>query len=161
MKAAVVLMLWLLIANVAAATEKADAVVVKKSDHQLFLVKNGKIIKQFHIALGGNPKGHKQQEGDQRTPEGKYKLDYKTTQSGYYKAFHISYPNQADINNARKRGVQPGGQILIHGQPNGRESYQAITQKFDWTLGCIALTNADMDEVWAAVDAGTPIDIKP
>jgi murein L,D-transpeptidase YafK len=143
------------------AIEKADAVLVKKSEHRLFLIKDGKAFKEFHVAFGGQPKGHKQQEGDGRTPEGTYTLDYKLATSSYYKAFHISYPNQMDVKRAKGRGVSPGGAIMIHGQKNGFSALATITQQFNWTKGCIALSNDDMDQLWAAIDAGTPIEITP
>jgi murein L,D-transpeptidase YafK len=103
--------------------------------------------------------GHKQQEGDERTPEGKYLLDYKKDDSAFYKAIHISYPNQNDIENAKKRGVSPGGLIMIHGQRNGLGWLSFASQFFNWTNGCIAVTNSEMEEIWLAVDAGTPIEI--
>lgn len=141
--------------------EKADAVLVKKSEHRLFLLKNGKSFKDFHVVFGGEPKGHKQQEGDGRTPEGKYLLDYKLVNSNYYRAFHVSYPNPIDIQHAKELGVSPGGQIMIHGQKNGFAAFATITQTINWTKGCIALTNEDIDQLWAAIDAGTPIEILP
>ena len=113
------------------------------------------------MAFGDNPVGHKQQEGDERTPEGKYILDYKKDDSSFYKAIHISYPNKDDIESAKKKGVSPGGFIMIHGQKNGYGWAAWITQYFNWTDGCIAVTNSEMDEIWEAVDIGTPIEIKP
>lgn len=143
------------------ALEKADLVVINKSQHKLFLFKKGKALNSFHVVFGDQPKGHKQQEGDERTPEGKYILDFKKANSAYHRAIHISYPSQADIKHAKKLGLNPGGMIMIHGQKNGYENFESITQQNNWTDGCIALTNSDMDAVWAAVDAGTPIEIKP
>src|SRR5690606_20762564 len=96
------------------------------------------------IALGGNPVGHKQQEGDQRTPEGRYVLDYRKPDSAYFRALHVSYPNAADAAAAKARGVSPGGLIMIHGQRNGFGWAAAATQRVDWTDGCIALSNEDM-----------------
>jgi murein L,D-transpeptidase YafK len=101
------------------AAQEADLVVVDKSDSRLHLERNGKRIASFKVAFGGNSKGHKQQEGDQRTPEGRYVLDYKNAQSGYHKSIHVSYPNSSDISAAKARGVSPGGQVMIHGQKNG------------------------------------------
>lgn len=141
--------------------EKADMVLVIKSSSKLYLKKNGKIIKEYHVAFGANPKGHKQQEGDERTPEGKYFLDYKKKDSAFYKSIHISYPNEADKKRAKESGVNPGGFIMIHGQKNGLDQLSFITQRFNWTDGCIAVTNSAMDEIWNSVNIGTPIEIKP
>jgi murein L,D-transpeptidase YafK len=143
------------------AGEKADRVVVEKTTSKLHLMRDGEVFASFRVAFGKNPKGHKERQGDGRTPEGKYTLDYKNPNSSYYKSIHISYPNSADRQHARKLGVDPGGDIMIHGQPNGKEFFTAITQLFNWTNGCIALSNADMDRVWEAVDIPTPIEIKP
>ncbi len=141
--------------------EKADRVVVEKSKRVLHLYKTGKLLVSYKIALGGEPVGAKQQQGDNKTPEGHYILDFKKPDSAYYKAIHISYPSAQDKENAGKLGVSPGGDVMIHGQPNGYGWAAGMTQQFDWTLGCIALTNEDMEAVWQAVDAGTPIEIKP
>ncbi|WOE67003.1 L,D-transpeptidase family protein [Aeromonas allosaccharophila] len=140
-------------------TEKADLVVVKKSTYSLTLMKDGKELKRYWIALGPAPKGHKQQEGDQRTPEGRYTLDYKRTNSGYYKAIHINYPNLDDIKRANELGVRPGGMIMIHGQRNSIGNRRV--QPSNWTNGCIAMLNHELDEVWDAIDPGTPIVIEP
>ncbi|NNF98217.1 MAG: L,D-transpeptidase family protein [Desulfobacteraceae bacterium] len=141
--------------------EKADLVLVVKSESRLYLKRNGKVLKTYHVVFGANPKGHKQQEGDERTPEGRYILDYKKADSAFYKAIHISYPNAADKKRAGEMGVKPGGQIMIHGQKNGWGRLSLITRWFNWTDGCIGLSNPAMDEIWQAVDAGTPIDIQP
>lgn len=141
--------------------EKADLVIVSKAESRLYLERAGKQFASFKVAFGGNPHGHKQQEGDERTPEGKYVLDSKNPHSGYYKAIHVSYPNARDRASAKARGVSPGGQVMIHGQKNGFAWLGPIAQLFDWTNGCIALSNADMDVVWTAVDVGTLIEINP
>jgi murein L,D-transpeptidase YafK len=143
------------------AAGKADRVLVDKSEARLYLLKDGKVVKGYPVAFGADPVGHKQQEGDERTPEGDYVLDYKKSDSAFHKAIHISYPNAEDRARAKARGVKPGGLIMIHGQKNGLGWLSLITQLFNWTDGCIALSNADMDEVWATVDAGTPITIRP
>lgn len=147
--------------NFAWAEPTADLVRVLKSEHKLQLVTAGKVVREFKVALGGNPSGHKQQEGDGRTPEGIYTLDYKKPDSAFYRAIHISYPNSADIASAKARGVSPGGAVMIHGQKNGLGWLSFISQRLDWTNGCIALDNADMDIVWAAVREGTKIEIIP
>ena len=138
---------------------KVDLVKVDKSANKMFLMQGEKVIKEYKIALGANPQGHKQQEGDKRTPEGTYTLDYKKEDSAYYRSMHISYPNKIDIESAKKRGVSPGGFIMIHGQPNGRGWIASISQQTNWTDGCIALSNEEMDEFMALVAVGTKIDI--
>ena len=143
------------------AFEKADRVLVIKSSSTLILKKGDTVLKSCHVVFGAHPKGHKQQEGDERTPEGRYTLDYKKSDSAFYKAIHVSYPNDEDRKQARKAGVSPGGAIMIHGQKNGWGWLSPIAQLFNWTNGCIALSNADMQAVWDAVDAGTPIEIEP
>jgi murein L,D-transpeptidase YafK len=143
------------------ATEKADLVRVVKREKRLYLIRNGEVLASFRVAFGASPMGHKERQGDERTPEGRYVLDYKNAGSKYYKSIHISYPNAQDREHARKLGVDPGGDIMIHGQPNGREVFTPITQLFNWTDGCIALSNNNMEIVWKAVDAGTPIEILP
>ena len=141
--------------------EKAELVIVVKSEYRLYLIREGKLFASFPVVFGSNPKGHKQQQGDNRTPEGEYVLDYKNANSAYYKSIHISYPNKQDREDARKRGVSPGGDIMIHGQPNKWGKFSLVTQLFNWTNGCIALSDSDMDAVWNAVDPGTPIQIRP
>jgi murein L,D-transpeptidase YafK len=143
------------------AVEKADKVLVEKTKHKLTLFKNGKVIASYHVVFGGNPVGHKQQEGDERTPEGTYMLDSKNAKSAYYKSIHISYPNTKDIANAKRKRVSAGSAVMIHGQKNGYAAFEKQTQKFNWTLGCIALTNTDMDDLWSKVNVPTSIEIKP
>jgi murein L,D-transpeptidase YafK len=151
----------LLLVSSFACAEKADLVVVNKSDSQLYLERAGKRLASFKVAFGGEPRGHKREQGDERTPEGRYVLDSKNERSAFYKSIHISYPNAADRVAAKARGVSPGGDIMIHGQKNGWAWLAPVAQLFDWTDGCVALRNSDMDKVWDAVDAGTPIEIRP
>lgn len=139
----------------------ADLVTVDKSDRQLKLWRKGRQLAAFPVALGGNPVGHKQQEGDERTPEGRYVIDWRNAKSGYFLSLHISYPDKADRARAASAGVSPGGDIMIHGQPNGYAATGAALQKFDWTNGCIAVTNAHMKTIWDAVPDGTTIEIAP
>jgi len=138
-----------------------DYVLVNKTEKKMYLMSNGRRIKEYSVVFGGTPAGHKQQEGDQRTPEGKYLLDSRKSDSSYHKAIHISYPNKEDKKRAEKNGVSPGGQIMIHGQKNGFGWMNEVMQKFNWTNGCIAVTNAEMDEIWKRVKIGTPIEILP
>ena len=137
-----------------------DSVLVKKSERKLYLLKEGAVVKEYKISLGANPKGHKEKEGDERTPEGEYTLDYKKSDSAFHKAIHISYPNTKDLENAKKKKVNPGGQIMIHGQKNGYGKFAWLTQNFDWTDGCIAVTDKEMEEIWNLVKVNTPITIE-
>lgn len=136
-----------------------DKVFVDKSARTLQLLSDDKVIKSYHIALGGNPIGHKQQQGDQRTPVGSYTLDYKNEKSKFYRSIHISYPNTTDKARAKSRGVSAGGDIMIHGQKKGFGALGVLNQQRDWTEGCIAVTDDEMDEIIAAVKVGTPIEI--
>ncbi|MFC4310086.1 murein L,D-transpeptidase family protein [Steroidobacter flavus] len=144
-----------------AAAEKADRVVVRKAESRLYLERDGKTFASFKAAFGARPKGHKQQEGDERTPEGRYVLDSKNANSAYYKAIHISYPNSQDLASAQARRIPPGGLIMVHGQKNGFGWLAPLAQRFNWTDGCVAVSNKDMDVIWQAVDIGTPIEILP
>lgn len=141
------------------AVASVDLVKVDKSDNKMYLLAGENIIREYHVAFGAKPKGHKQQEGDQKTPEGTYTLDYKKEDSSFYRAMHISYPNGEDKENASKRGVSPGGLIMVHGQRNRSDRIARLAQRFNWTNGCIALTNSEMDEFMALVNVGTPIQI--
>ena len=136
-----------------------DKVFVDKSDRILTLMSHGKAIRSYRIALGDSPVGHKQQEGDQRTPTGVYTLDYKNENSIAHRSIHISYPNVADKAHAKSLGVSPGGDIMIHGQMNGFGHLAWLNQQRDWTDGCIAVTNDEMDVIMAAVKVGTVIEI--
>ncbi len=134
----------------------ADKVVVDKSDRRLDLVADGKVVASFPVALGGNPVGHKQREGDRRTPEGSYILDWRNPNSRFHLSLHVSYPNDADRARALAAGVSPGGDIMVHGHGLG---FPGLLP-YDWTDGCIAVANADMDVIWAAVPDGTTIEIQ-
>jgi murein L,D-transpeptidase YafK len=140
----------------------ADQVVVKKSQRKLQLLKKGQVIKEYRVALGENPSGHKLQEGDHRTPEGDYILDWRNPRSGYHKSIHISYPNQRDQAVAQALGVPPGGMIMLHGLPNHIQSptVRAEYLRRDWTNGCIAVQDHEIDEIWRMVRDGTPIRIQ-
>ncbi|MGS0730859.1 L,D-transpeptidase family protein, partial [Shewanella sp. 0m-11] len=127
---------------------KADLVIVTKSEASMSLLRQGKVIKKYRIAMGDNPVGHKLTEGDQRTPEGRYLLDYKKSDSAYYRAIHISYPNDEDRLRADALGISPGGQIMIHGENPNSSLTPEEAQMYNWTDGCIAVTNAEMDELW-------------
>lgn len=136
-------------------TEKADKVLVDKGDRQLYLLRGGEVWKSYPIGLGFAPDGHKQREGDGRTPEGDYILDWRNPNSSFYLSIHITYPDADDKASAKTRNVPPGGAIFIHGRHNLSRG------KNDWTLGCIAVTDAAMDEIWQSVPNGTSITIRP
>lgn len=142
------------------AGEKVDLVRVHKAERRLELIGDGKVLRNYGIALGGDPVGHKHQEGDQRTPEGNYVLDWRNPNSIAHRSIHISYPNADDEAAAKARNVDAGGMIMIHGQPNGYGWWGWLLQLVDWTDGCIAVTDSDMDEIWALVADGTPIEIE-
>ena len=143
------------------AAEKADMIRVVKSENRLYLLKANEVIASYRVKFGAEPKGHKEQQGDERTPEGSYFLTYKNSNSDFYRSIHISYPNAEDREKARSLGVDPGGDIMIHGQANGWEWASFFAQLVNWTDGCIALTNKDMAKVWDAIEPGTPIEILP
>jgi len=138
-----------------------DRVVVYKRERKLVLLSKGKEVRSYRVALGGAPAGPKMREGDHRTPEGLYVLDSRNSNSQFYKAFHISYPNKNDIAVARKMGVSPGGNIMLHGLPKAYAWVGKAHTLHDWTDGCVAVTNEEMDEIWKLVRVGTPIDIRP
>ncbi|HRO62795.1 L,D-transpeptidase family protein [Thermomonas sp.] len=159
-----VLLAWLLPAGATSPQAvRVDLVRVDKAARTLSLIGNGVVLHRFSIRLGGAPIGHKQREGDRRTPEGRYLLDFRKADSAFYRAIHVSYPNRQDRANARRLGVPPGGAIMIHGQPNGLrlEADSTTTIPYDWTDGCIALSNADMTTLWNLVRVPTPIEIVP
>lgn len=145
------------------ASPYVDRVLVKKGERRLELLKDGEVHRAYRISLGDQPRGHKIQEGDERTPEGNYLLDWRNPNSSFHKSIHISYPNELDRNVARSLGVSPGGMIMIHGLPNWLSSPRLAAEyrRQDWTDGCIAVGNAEMDEIWRLVRDGTPITILP
>ncbi|WP_298267586.1 L,D-transpeptidase family protein [Geobacter sp.] len=138
-----------------------DRVLVYKSKRLMELRNGSEVIRSYRVALGRNPVGRKVRAGDCRTPEGIYRLDRRSAASRFYRSIHISYPNAADRAAARKLGVAPGGDIMIHGLPKGFEDLEEWHVITDWTKGCIAVTNAEISEVWRLVPDGTPIEIKP
>jgi len=142
-------------------TEKADSILILKKDHTMELLAGGKVIRTYKVALGSGGLAPKQREGDALTPEGHYLIDAKFEHSAYHKALHVSYPNAADRKHAASLGVPPGGAIMIHGLPNGKGWIGARHRLYDWTLGCIAITDEEMDEVWKLVPVGAPVEIRP
>jgi murein L,D-transpeptidase YafK len=147
--------------NAEAASIKADKIVVIKSKRAMLLLSNGEILRAYGVALGQNPEGHKIKAGDKRTPEGLYILDKKNPNSNFHLSIRISYPDQSDIENAKRLGVPPGCCIMIHGLPPDMAMLGKLHRYEDWTEGCIAVTNSEMEEIWQLIEVGTPIKIKP
>jgi murein L,D-transpeptidase YafK len=141
--------------------EVADRVVVRKSERKLLLMKEGRVLRSFDVALGLSPKGHKEREGDFRTPEGEYRLSGRNPNSDFFLAIQVSYPGPDDIRRAAAEGVPPGGQIMIHGQPNRPSRPLEYYRTRDWTNGCIAVSNSDMVDIWLMTPDNTPISILP
>jgi murein L,D-transpeptidase YafK len=139
----------------------ADKVLVEKGKRQLHLLRNGRPFRTFKIALGLSPEGDKEQEGDQKTPEGYYMLDARNPDSDYFLSIHISYPSASDQAEARRKGVDPGSAIMIHGQPNNPTFSAAYYAREDWTNGCIAVSNSDMIDIWLMTPDSIPIEIVP
>jgi len=136
-------------------TLRADRIVVHKARREMLLLLGNSLLRTYRIALGRDPIGHKEREGDGRTPEGRYIIDRRNPKSRYYLSLHISYPDEADRARAVALGVDPGGDIMIHGLKDG------AARDDDWTQGCIAVTDAEIEEIWALVPEGTPICIEP
>jgi murein L,D-transpeptidase YafK len=139
----------------------ADRVLVRKTERRLYLMRGGDVLRAYHIALGLNPNGHKERTGDFRTPEGNYKLTRRNTRSDFFLSIQVSYPNDNDMRHARRNGWQPGGSIMIHGLPNDPRHAPDYYATQDWTDGCIAVTNADMVEIWMMTSENVPIVIEP
>jgi murein L,D-transpeptidase YafK len=141
--------------------QQADKVVVVKALRELRLLADGEVFRTYEVSLGREPKGDKLQEGDGRTPEGRYTLDFKNENSDFYRSIRVSYPNAQDWREARAMGVHPGSDIMIHGlKPEFADVGKGHLRE-DWTEGCIAVTNREMDEIWSLVPVGTPIEIRP
>jgi murein L,D-transpeptidase YafK len=155
------LLCWTGMARAAGKPLRADRVVVLKKERTMQLLSQGKVIKTYKVALGGEPIGAKSRQGDHKTPEGVYVLDSRNAHSQFYKSIHISYPSARDRATARQEGVSPGGDVFVHGLPKGYGWVGASHRVKDWTDGCIAVTNEEIDEIWLAVRDGTPIEIRP
>lgn len=140
---------------------KIDKVIVMKQQRKLHLLLDNKIVRTYKISLGGAPRGHKQQQGDSRTPEGNYIIDYRNPQSRFHLSLHISYPDNTDKQRAYNAGLKPGGDIFIHGLPNGHGDAAGPYLQSDWTDGCIAVSNTAIEEIWRLVKNGTQIQILP
>ena len=142
-------------------TEPADKVLIEKKERRLTLLSMGEVIKTYQIAIGGNPIGPKERQGDNKTPEGTYIIDSRNRKSGYHLSLHISYPNEIDKMRAKKLGVSPGGDIMIHGIKNDLTWVGAYHAEIDWTKGCIAVTDEEMEEIYKLVPNGTIVEIRP
>lgn len=140
---------------------RADRIVVEKAARRLTLLRGSEVLTRYSVSLGREPVGHKREEGDGRTPEGRYTVDFKHPRSRFHLALRISYPDAADRDCARRHGVSAGGDIMIHGQPNGLGWLGGWHLRRDWTDGCIAVTNAEIETIWARVGVGTPVEINP
>jgi len=138
-----------------------DRIVVRKGERRMYLMSGDEVLRAYHVSLGLSPVGPKDRSGDFRTPEGSYRLARRNPRSDYYLSIQIDYPNREDMARARRNRVKPGGSIMIHGLPNllRKDPEYYLTQ--DWTNGCIAVSNADMLEIWTLVSNNTPIDIVP
>jgi len=141
--------------------EAADKILIEKQARRLTLLAKNEVIKTYTIALGGNPVGPKERQGDNKTPEGTYIIDSRNGNSGFHLSLHISYPNAQDKKRARELGVSPGGNIMIHGIKNGFAPVGASHAGVDWTEGCIAVTNQEMEEIYKYVPNGTVVEITP
>jgi L,D-peptidoglycan transpeptidase YkuD (ErfK/YbiS/YcfS/YnhG family) len=139
----------------------ADRVLIEKKERRLTLISKGKVLKSYQIALGGNPNGPKERQGDNKTPEGIYVIDSRNKNSSYHRSLHISFPNEKDKKQAKERGVSPGGDIMIHGIKNGLSWVGDLHTEVDWTKGCIAVTDEEIEEIDRLVPNGTIVEIRP
>jgi lipoprotein-anchoring transpeptidase ErfK/SrfK len=140
---------------------RADSIVVEKSEHRMTLYAGGQPLGVYQVALGQRAVGQKERAGDLRTPEGLYHIDARNPNSRFHLALHVSYPNAGDVARARALGVSTGGDIMIHGLPPAYHEVGAGHRQYDWTNGCIAVTDQEIEEIWSAVPVGTPVRIKP
>jgi len=147
--------------SAAATVPIADQVLVRKSERRLYLLRHGEVLRSYRVALGLIPDGPKVRAGDFRTPEGRYQLTRRNSRSDYFLSIQVSYPNAEDLRRARREHVDPGGSIMVHGLPNNQRHPPDYYAAADWTDGCIAMSNADMVELWLMVQDNTPIDILP
>jgi murein L,D-transpeptidase YafK len=147
--------------NVLPANTTIERILVEKSCRKLSVFRGGKALKIYRIALGTKPVGAKQEEGDLKTPEGLYWIDGRNGESKFHLALHISYPSAEDTARAMARGTSAGCDIMIHGLPNDHGWIGAFHRRTDWTAGCIALTNEEIEELWRITPDGTPVEIRP
>jgi len=155
------LLLILVLSAHASTQPKVDHILVLKKKHKLLLLSEDQIVKTYSVALGSGGLAPKRLEGDDKTPEGLYRIDYRNPASRFHLALHISYPGEADKEQARKRGVSPGGDIMIHGLGGEFRSLGTKHYLYDWTAGCIAVTDSEIEEIWRLVPDRTPVEIRP
>ena len=149
------------VGSAATPSPEADRIVILKSARQLTLLRNGKPIRTYRVRLGSNPIGAKEREGDGKTPEGIYRIDSRNGASKYHRALHVSYPNSADAARARRMRVSAGGEVMIHGVPNRWRWLGFLFPHINWTAGCIAVTDDEIEEIWRLVPNGTVGEIRP
>lgn len=148
--------------TIAQNTPAVDKILIHKSARKMYLLSGDKIAKEYDIALGFEPLGAKEEQGDGKTPEGVYKISGRNAKSRYHKSLRVNYPAQKDLENARAKSIKdPGGDIMIHGLPNGMGAIGRAHLLKDWTLGCIAVTSDEIDEIWDLVPIGTTVEIRP
>lgn len=145
----------------AAAAEQADLIEIHKGERRMELKRDGVALRTYRIALGFAPTGHKEREGDGRTPEGSYRIDARNPRSAFHLSLRISYPDPSDEAHAAGLGVSPGGDIFIHGQPNGLRKLFVRHPRQDWTSGCVAVSNREIREIWSLVPTGARVVIRP
>ena len=145
----------------AAAPVQADRILILKSARQLTLLRNGKPLRTYRVSLGSTPIGAKERQGDGRTPEGLYRIDSRNADSRFRRALHVSYPNATDRLRARRLHAAPGGEIMIHGWPNRWRALGFALDHVDWTAGCIAVSDPEIEEIWKLVPNGTVVEIRP
>jgi tetratricopeptide (TPR) repeat protein len=141
--------------------EPVNKVLIEKGERRLALISGSRVLKTYKIALGGNPNGPKERQGDNKTPEGTYVIDGRNRDSAYHLSLHISYPNEKDMKRARELGVSPGGDIMIHGLKNGFSWIGDAHTSLDWTKGCVAVTDEEIEEIAGMVPDGTVVEIRP
>ncbi len=151
----------LVLSALASPPPTVDHVVVLKKQHKLLLLSGDQIVKTYSVALGSGGLAPKRREGDDKTPEGIYRIDSRNPASRFHLALHISYPDESDKEQARKRGVKPGGDIMIHGLGPEFEYLGEKQHLYDWTAGCIAVTDSEIEEIWRLVPDRTPVEIRP
>ncbi|HWX53191.1 MAG TPA: L,D-transpeptidase family protein [Verrucomicrobiae bacterium] len=164
-KTALLFLVWCLVASAAPNPDVhppvADHIIVLKSERIMRLYSHDKLVREYHVALGKAPVGAKHKRGDFKTPEGSYIIDLKNPHSQFHLSLHVSYPDAKDRERARRQGVDPGGAIMIHGLPAQYAWLGALHRQHDWTYGCIAVTNPEIEEIWSLVPVGTKIEIRP
>jgi murein L,D-transpeptidase YafK len=148
-------------ATCASGESKVDRIIINKAKRELLLMYGGKVVRSYAVALGRNPVGAKTRQGDGKTPEGVYSISGRNPASAFHRALRVSYPNSADRAQAKKLGVATGGDIMIHGLPNGQGNIGKAHRLTDWTEGCIAVTNEEIEEIWGMVPDGTKVEINP